>query len=173
MQAPSTLSAMPYTLWSKGRLVGHTDFGYVASDDHMKMGWFHPTDVGERVMQVMTEPSRLICGFREDMDIEGIRHDLTAATDRIEALELELRAPDGRVLTVKDIGINDTERLLALAAEAEMEDDLDFTTTLDDLNEEVMHDLEMLRFDDMETLGADTPWEEDPVHPRYQIMAFF
>ncbi len=164
---------MPYTLWSKGRLLGHTDFGFIANTDEHKMGWFHPTEVGEQILQVMTEPGRVISGYRKGGDIAQIEADLAAAGDRIEALELELRSPEGKVLETKDIGVNDTERLLALAAECEEESELEFLDDpdlRDEIDASVAHDLEILRFDDIE---EDTEDEGEQEWPRYQILAFF
>ncbi len=170
MHSSPTPPTMPYTLWSKGRLLGHTDLGFIANTETTKMGWFHPTEIGERIMGVMTEPSRVILGYSKEMGKEALATDLAAAGDRIEALELELRSPEGNALAVKDIGINDTERLMALASDClDEEEETDFTATLDEIEADVLHDLEILRFDDGD---ADEPWEEPEPFPRYQILVF-
>ncbi len=175
MQSSFIPRAMPYTLWSRGRLVGHTEFEFVANTDEHKMGWFHPTEVGLGILEIMTEPSRVVCSIRHGVDVEGIRVDLDAATDRIAALDLELRSPEGTVLAVEDIGINDTERLMQLARDTEDDQELDDLDELDELSDElkadIAHDLEILRFDDFEA-DEDQPWEETKF-PRYQILAFF
>src|SRR5205823_2050636 len=116
---------MPYTLWSNGRLLGHTDLEFIANTEVTKMGWFHPTEIGEQVLEIVTEPSRVMTNYRETTDREALLADLAAASNRVEALDLQLRSPEGAVMDTKDIGINDTQRLLALAAEsmAEMEEE--------------------------------------------------
>ena len=156
---------MPYTLWSKGRLIGQTDLDFIANTAETKMGWFHPTEFGEQVMDVMTEPSRVISGWERGGDVDAIRTDLTAAADRIEGLALELVSPEGQVLPVKDIGFNDTHRLLALAAEYENE--FEDEEISEELEASIAHDLELLDFDD-----DPTPWEALPDLPRYQILVF-
>jgi hypothetical protein len=168
MSVSLTHRIMPYTLWSKGRLLGHTELDFIANTATAKMGWFHPTEVGEEIIEIITEPSRVVLGYARGVDAEQFRADLTAAGNRVEALELELHDPAGVVLSVEDIGINDTHRLLALAAEheGEFEDDV----IDEELQAAIDHDMEVLRFDDME--DESQPWAEPTEFPRYQILVF-
>lgn len=82
---------MSYSLWSRGRLVGTTDLAYVRCMPRQRAGDLHPADCP----------------------------DVLAAADRCEPLDLELRAPDGEIVATEHIFVQDTERLLARAAEAE------------------------------------------------------
>jgi hypothetical protein len=83
-----------YSLWSRGRLLGTTELAYVRCMPRLRSGDLSPTDCA----------------------------DLLAAADRLEPLDLELRGPDGEIVPTERIFVRDTERLLALAAEAERED---------------------------------------------------
>lgn len=82
---------MSYTLWSRGRLLGTTDLAYVRCMPRLRAGDLHPADCP----------------------------DVLAAADRCEPLDLELRGADGEIVATEHIFVQDTERLLARAAEAE------------------------------------------------------
>jgi hypothetical protein len=110
---------MPYTLWSRNRLIGETDLGFIYRENRYRVGWFHPNEFGERLMPTAT-------GVGPAMRAEAIlgpdgtlSADLLAAIDQCESLELELRGPDGERFETEDIGIIDTHYLLSLADAAD------------------------------------------------------
>ena len=41
---------MQYTVWSRGRLLGETDLGFIYRENRHRCGWFHPNDLGEQLM---------------------------------------------------------------------------------------------------------------------------
>src|SRR5918911_4775108 len=109
---------MRYTLWSRGRLLGETDLGFVYRENGFRCGWFHPTAAGDRLMPAATGIGPAL---RTESMIgpDATAHaDLLSAIDRAEALELELRGPDGAVIATEHIAIIDTHYLLSLAESA-------------------------------------------------------
>jgi hypothetical protein len=152
---------MDYTLWSRGRLLGETDLGFVYRKDGFRCGWFHPNALGESLMPAAT-------GAAKAMRVEyaigpdaTARADVLAALDQENALELELR-DEGRVIETESIAIVDTHYLLSIPL------------SIDD---------EMLTPDDHMTIEAelaewlaeheaDERWKEPAEEtelPRYQI----
>lgn len=111
---------MPYTLWSHGRLVGHTDLDIPCVQDHIRQGFIEPTEEGRRILvdatgvpAVMAEGRR---GRRDGTkDDDTVMAEFSAACDRREALELELRDEDGarfecdfiRVYDLQDQSLHD------------------------------------------------------------------
>ncbi len=156
---------MRYTLWSRGRLLGETELGFIFRDLGCRCGWLHPTELGERLMAAATDvPPAMRMRWLIGADATA-RADLAAALDREQALELQLRGPDGAVIATENIGIIDTHYLLSLAAaghrdevlldpeqEAEIEALLDFWGGNDD------------------TAGFVTASEGESEFPRYQIQ---
>ena len=117
---------MTYTIWSKGRLVGETELDDVRCIDRHRTGDFHPTEVGETLIPVFTEPrvatmdlGRVVIDTttpETDTDpiVAAAQTRLSAAVDRLEALALELRSPKGNVIPTAWIDICDTENAIAL-----------------------------------------------------------
>jgi hypothetical protein len=132
---------MPYTLWSRGRLLGDTDLGFVQVFSNVRMGWFRPSPLGDTLMSVLTgtgpalhrvgrlmrHPIRNATRAPvsdEDWPPPDIRSstayaDLVSSVDELEAMQLQLRDPDGNVMEVEHIGVDDVEFKLALAAKRE------------------------------------------------------
>src|SRR5437867_5964465 len=127
-----------YTVWSRGRLLGHTDLGYVRCLPRHRMGDFHPTEEGESLMPIATgvspayralhKVSMEIFGNAREERTEGeyaacqraLRRtteyaDVEEAHVHCESLRLELRGPNGAVIPTEWIAFQDTEYLLALA----------------------------------------------------------
>src|SRR5690349_422046 len=91
--AMHTASNFPYTLWSRGRLLGETDLGFIYRDNGFRCGWLHPTEIGERILP---EAAGVAPALRVEFMIgpdENAHADVLAAVDREVALELELRGP--------------------------------------------------------------------------------
>lgn len=180
---------MPYTLWSRGRLLGETTLGYAPSIPRLRAGDFLPTELGERLMPVITGVGPALralfdvvnadrasgnhCYDQPGADFpEHIKRtpeyaDSVSIQHELESLALELRDPDGRVVPTESIALQDTEYLLSLPpAPDELFDETDL---IDD--EDVAADLELL-----EAMWSDQPdgFDDDdterPPPARYQIF---
>jgi hypothetical protein len=159
-------SNVRYTLWSRGRLLGETDLGFVFRWNGFRTGWFHPTALGDRLMPIATGVSpalRTLCIIGPDPTAQA---DVQSAVDQAEALELELRGPDGAVIATDDIGIIDTHYLLELAR-SDPREDVELSA-----EEQAAVDKMLEAFiDDEEPLDVDLSSEEDETQfPRYQIQ---
>lgn len=118
--------------------MGSTELGYRYRRHKSRMGDFFPTDLGEKLMPIATglSPAGIELGRvsrsmdRSDSDgtascetrLDRLRStteyaDYAAAEAQSEALDLELRGPDGAVIPTEWIAITDTEFLLSLAEE--------------------------------------------------------
>ena len=105
---------MPYTLWSRGRLLAETDLGFISGENGHRCGWLHPTDIGERLLP---EAAGVAPAMRVEFMIgpdQNAHADVLAAEDREQALALELRGPDGKRIETEDIGVIDTHYLLSI-----------------------------------------------------------
>jgi hypothetical protein len=159
---------MPYTLWSRGRLLGESDLGFVQVFENVKFGWFHPSPAGEKLMPVLTgtgpalmklnkmmrNPMRaMMRGKNDEPDADYPRDirattayaDLVSIVDELEGLHLELRDPAGKVVEVDHMGIDDTEWKMSLVPKK--------------LRRRIDRDY------------GPEPWQEDsPPLPRYQLQ---
>jgi hypothetical protein len=93
-----------YTVTRHGRPIGVTDLCFTRIDDRHRAGWFFPN---------------------------GLSPAAAAAFDWQRQFNFQLRCPDGSIVPTEWIGIQDTERLFALAAE-EQERALDTDSWFDD-----------------------------------------
>lgn len=123
---------MPYTLWSRGRLLGETDLGFARVYANHRVGWFHPSPQGEALMSVLTgtgpalkavarlmrNPLRSsnrsrhggsIGEWPSDIRTTTEYADLVSSVDELESMDLQLRDPDGRIMTVEHVGIDDMQ----------------------------------------------------------------
>jgi hypothetical protein len=154
-----------YTLWSRGRLLGETDLGFIFRPNGFRMGWFHPTALGDRLMPIATGVSpalRTLCMIGPDPTAQA---DVQAAVDQAAALELELHGPDGAVIATEDIGIIDTHYLLELARSVPREDEElspEEEAAVQEMLEEFADDEDV----DLDLVSA----EEETEFPRYQIQ---
>lgn len=159
---------MTYTLWSRDRLIGHCELRPGYADSRDRIGWLHPTAQGEKILEVITEPSRLSLGAIKSGHPYPLV-DQTAAADRIDALRLELRDEHGQPLDLDDIWVNDAELLLQWSELAEDEEEWEVDVL--DLDDESAEFLESLDDEEGLDLGReDFPWEETSL-PRYQLLA--
>jgi len=118
-----TASNFPYTLWSRGRLLGETDLGFIYRDNGFRCGWLHPTEIGERILP---EAAGVAPALRVEFMIgpdENAHADVLAAVDREVALELELRGPDGKRIASEDIGVIDTHYLRSIPEREPIDDE--------------------------------------------------
>jgi hypothetical protein len=154
---------MQYTLWSRGRLLGETDLGFIYRENGFRCGWLHPNERGERLVPMAT-------GVSPALRVEWIigpdataSADVQPAIDQEEALELELRRPDGTVIATESIGIVDTHYLLSIPnedpefGELDAESEAEIAAFMAEWNED----------DDFLT---DADEGEETEFPRYQIQ---
>lgn len=169
---------MDYTLWSRGRLLGRTDLGFIDRSNSSRMGWFYPEDGVQDLLDIATgvSPAMVAIGAAEnDADREQAEADVQAAIDRCDALELEMRGPKGQVIETEDIGLRDTAWLMSLG-EQRMEEDEAWYASLSDeeraeFDESIEHDLAII-LEQMES-SEDEPWRPEPPeseYPRYQLL---
>jgi hypothetical protein len=129
---------MRYSVWSHGRLLGHTTLDFYPSFPTARMGWFEPTEIGERLMPVLTNlgpfheaisremAERPVADAgaqgkrRRALACDALRHKMTMEAERaLRALELELRDETGRTISTDGIAVQDTEYLVAFASDDE------------------------------------------------------
>ena len=157
---------MRYTVWSHGRQLGETDLGFAFRYNGMRCGWFHPTELGDRLMPIATAVSPALRTLYTIGRDPTVCADLCSAVDQEEALELELRSPDGALVATEDIGIIDTHYLLSLA-ECDLPED-------DTLDPEQESEIEAL----FESWREENPLEielspaDESDFPRYQIQVY-
>lgn len=170
LAARSTWTAvMPFTIWSRGRLLGETDLGFVQVYSNMRMGWFHPSPEGEKLMSVLTgtgpalkrvgrlmrspirkamrKPSDDDDGeWPRDIRTTTAYADLVSSVDELEAMQVELRDADGQPVSTEHIGIDDVEFKLSFISRR-----------------------------DRRRLGIDKPepWRANERTERYQIQVYF
>jgi hypothetical protein len=189
---------MPYTVWSHGRLLGESALDYRRVFPRHRMGDFLPTEAGEKIMPIATGVSK--AGVEVVKSLSGsppgsaarthLREsseyaDLAAAEDQYDALELELRGPDGSVIPTEWIDLRDTEYLLTIpdledihgadaAADLWAEIDEEFGEPPADLIDDPLDfgDFEAEDdFDfDIDDFDDDEPWRAQRVFPRYQLQ---
>lgn len=142
---------MPFTVWCNDRLVGESELDYIANTADHQMGDFAATEYGEQLIPRLMEP-RMAIMARASAD------EIRAAESRREALQLELRGPDGAVIPAMHIEITDTEWLLSLAGDIEGDWQADAAISEAELLDELLpHD-----DDDAERIHADPPpWIDD------------
>lgn len=172
-----------FTVWSDGELVGATALDYIANTSEVKFGDFTATEFGERAIAIRMSLRKALCARAPLDEIEALH----ACR---EAVPLELRAPDGRVISTDDIEITDLDWLLTLASRNEEEDDWESDVKLAEfeLQEELDPDEgeceplippELLEsdendfaFEDLDLSDADEGDPDAPPRqfPRYQIQ---
>ena len=168
---------MSYTLWSLGRLVGETDFGFLASEDRQRRGWLIPTEEGESLAAIAAGVSDAMEAALEAYDLEEAAADIASAVDRRDALELELRVPAGITISVDRITIRDTVVLMSVG-DARFEADQSWYEALSDEERQAFDafidlEIENEAFDNAPANRYEELVDEGPgmVHglPRYEI----
>jgi hypothetical protein len=178
-----------YTVWSRERLVGESDLGYVRWNARFRSGDFFPTPFGETVIALMMESSIALTELEKvmreyptgEMDLNDPRWrtanaDIEAAENRSEALALELRDANGAVIPTEYVSIRDTYLILQMSEEREALNerhaDIFGEEMLDpELEADIEHDLALFESDDFFDDFDSEPWRPDgePELPRYQI----
>lgn len=149
-------------------MIGETDLGFIMREDRRRTGWFHPNELGERLMPAATGVFPAM-RFEFTLGSDETAHaDVLAAIDREEALELELRGPNGKVIDTESISIRDTHYLIELAAvgDKNMEDD-DFELTPE---QEAEIDAMVAEWHDAHSeVDQEIAQAQEAEMPRYQI----
>jgi len=156
---------MRYTLWSRGRLLGETNLGFVYRENGFRCGWLHPTELGDRLMEVASGVAPALRAQWMIGSEATARADVLSAIDQAEALELQLRGPDGAVIATESIAIIDTHYLLSLA-----ESDLDHGDAVDADEAPEIDSLLEAWSADRDLVNLQLPSDEEPDFPRYQIQ---
>ena len=152
---------MPFTVWSNGVLLGHSDLGFVECIPKHRAGWFHATELGEPIIEILNDPRRAVLNA-EGMDQATVEADLMATYNRLSGYPLELRDDAGVVLATEDIAIMDMELTLEFAR---------LDTPLLDL-EPPVDEWDMSEYG----IGDEVDDDEDQAGkewPRYQLMVCF
>jgi len=155
---------MQYTLWSRDRLLGTTDFGFIYRYNGFRCGWLHPTPLGE---QLLPAACGVAPAFRAQFmlgDDPTLRADVQAAIDQEAALELQVRGPDGCVIATEDVGITDTHYLLSIPQNDKPEEEEYVLSPEDEAEIEAM--VQEARAELEERRFADS-LEPEVEHPRY------
>jgi hypothetical protein len=183
---------VPYTVWSRGRLIGQSDLAYRRTFPKLRAGDFYPSEFGEKLMSIITGVGPALLAFYDVVDAarlageefqpnehgdwpEKLRQsteyaDSESISDELASLALELRDESGAVVKTDWLRFQDTHRLLAQAHKADDELNPDF-----ELDEELQAEIEEMRLaleDALQTAFASDPepWNETEF-ARYQIMA--
>jgi hypothetical protein len=170
---------MSFTIWSRGRLLGHSSLDYKRFVARLRVGDLIPTDLGERLLPVAAGTSAAVINLGKALRRSGKQGDLektlpeyidyVSAIDEAEAMVLELRGPDGQVIPTEWIGVRDVVFLISLARESEAESELvdDATEAWDPDNDEG-GPFE----DELDEDGWDTPAipEPDTGHPEAKFQ---
>jgi hypothetical protein len=149
---------MPYTVWSRGRLIGETDLDFFRLCDQSRSGSFHPNAEGERLMPVVASvlPAMRAYLHRDMVDALGdpfvqpaligstLFADLAEAVQHVHSLDFELRREDGSVVPTSDIGIQDTHQLIELPPLVEEDLDAENGDADDDRLEMTESDLQLV-----------------------------
>ena len=171
-----------FTIWSRGRLLGDSTLGFVPVFDKHRMGWFNPTPQGLALMPLILEERRALLDYGQlllrgkDIDQpplkpEALRDtpeyaDLLAAETHRDALQLELRGPDDKVIATEWIDIRDTHAPPPEPPTSDHEPDLlDECEHLSELVEEALEERLEWRKEDL-TLEPTGPVDL----PRYQVQ---
>jgi hypothetical protein len=134
---------MTYSLWSHGELLGESTLDYVRVISNLRTGDLHLTQKGLTVIGRLSQTrddsyrgARRVIVERSDSGDRSseptLRADLSALQDQYDALALELRAPNGAVIPTYDIHVTDTEWLLAIDRERDVDEESSTKDATDD-----------------------------------------
>ena len=116
---------MPFTLRSHGQILGETDFE-LRTAATKRAGAFRPTAVGATLLPTLTGIGPALFALGERWEREGVtvndteramamfeESDAMRFARQLDALQLELRDPDGRVIPTRSVAVHDLELSLA------------------------------------------------------------
>lgn len=181
---------MRYSLWSRGRLFGHSDLAYVQWAPWLRAGDFEPSDLGHRLMPVILGVGPALTALHDAAERAWMAErkpgeteppddwpasvktssefaDAVSLQDEIASLELELRDSDGQVVPTESIWLQDADWLAArgrdeVAIEMLIDQSTDAVDNHDGFDSQDLDELDLELEDDLES------WE--PAPSRYQIL---
>lgn len=132
-----TGAALTYSLWSRGRLLGHSDLCWDTNPDisGLRCGFFDCAEDAIPLVDIVAAVHKAQSALDAAPDSRTAEADFVAAQDRVAALELELRDIDGRVLATSFIEIR--EDLCFTVRPERSFDDIEFIETLHDAPDDV------------------------------------
>ena len=158
-------TTLTYSLWSRGRLLGETDLGFIYRENRFRCDWLHPTEIGERILPAAAGVAPAMrTEFMVGPDAT-LHADVMAACDREEALELELRGPDGKRIETEDIGVRDTHYLMSIPVNDYDDEDVKLTPEQEAEIEEFV-----AAWGEEHAADLDVEPEEEIECPRYQLQ---
>lgn len=91
-------------------MLGHSDLAWGArpDDDGFRCGFFACSEGAESLVEILAAVETAESALDDNPDDQTAAADLSAAMDRVAALQLEIRNSEGRVLEATGIGIGDT-----------------------------------------------------------------
>jgi hypothetical protein len=102
---------MRYSLWSHGRLLGHTDLDIPCVTPHFMQGFIDPSPEGSKILPRATGvPRAASAGLVRNLseaERRGREAEFRAACSAREELELELRVEDGTVFPCDFVRVYD------------------------------------------------------------------
>jgi hypothetical protein len=139
---------MRYTLWSRGRLVGHTDLDIHTFTATMRQGFIEPTAAGRAVLADATGVWRAIAEVKRDRRARGEVEvndsaPIRDAALRREGLDLELRDEHGTVFDCEFIRVADLfdlETVVDEMSDTPEEEEAEFEIHLSGLSGEARDD---------------------------------
>jgi hypothetical protein len=168
---PTVSYQMPYTLWSRGRLLGYTDLDIPCVQPFIRQGFINPTQIGNQLLADAAGVPKACAASRRAARLAGqqaLDGDLTefiAACERREALALELRDEAGERFDCEWVRVNDIQD----QSWADDLDDLDEEPLTPELEEAIERDAELL----MESFDEDiygSSWP--PPDIRWETMQY-
>lgn len=172
---------MRYALWSRGRLLGHTELDLPHVQDRVRLGFIEPTENGLRLLPDATGvPAAAHALARAAKQAAHRQHpsltefaDFRAACDRREALDLELRDEGGVVFRCKWIEIHDMDA--PILTDEDFDEDTD--EPMDpELEAAFDHDVELFEsFHDWYDHDQTSHWEPPDERwetTRYHMMVY-
>jgi hypothetical protein len=167
---------MRYALWSRGRLLGHTELDLACVQDRVRMGFIDPTEQGIRLLPdatgVPAAAHALARAARRAVNQPEVSlsefADFRAACDRREALQLELRDEADAVFPCEWIQVNDIDD----HSWADGDFDADEDEPLDpELEAAIEHDVELIdSYLDGDDYERTSSWE--PPDGRWDTMKY-
>jgi hypothetical protein len=163
---------LQFIISSRGRPIGTTELGFQRFLGGTRSGWFHPNALGETLMPdiALLLPAMRAYVCRDVRDETGqsivqpsfrsssLFADIAEAFQRMAGMELTLHHADGTLIPTAQIGIQDSEQLLALATWDDLYPEAD--PALDDAERD--ESIEMMLVDDLELpLGGWEPSHDD------------
>jgi hypothetical protein len=187
---------MRYTLWSRSRLVGHTDLDIHTITPTMREGFIEPTVVGRQLLADATGVWRAMAEAKRGRRARGGvgANDSALIRDAVlrrQGLDLELRDKHGAVFDCEFIRVTDLfdlERVVDEMSDTEEEEEAEFEISLSGLSGQARDDALSRRAEtdaEISTAVADMREEQDEGHmfgsawppappedPRWETMQY-